>query len=253
MSGALPAPWREPLRARVGFVAAVIARMAPVPTEEQRAADPARAVAEPYKVLPVDREALVGPVPRIVGMKAVAPFEAYAARKLFIHNAAHAILGYLGYARGHVYGWEALEDAWVRERVEAAADEAGRALIAEYGFEPVAFQEHIDGLMMRFANRALGDPVIRLGRDPLRKLAPGERLVGAARLAEKHGIAPEGLACGIAGALAFDESSDPHALELQARIRAGGLDAVLREVCALGPEEPLACRVRQSAGARPTA
>jgi 2-oxoisovalerate dehydrogenase E1 component len=57
---------------------------------------------------------------------------------------------------------------------------------------------------LRFANRALADPVSRLARDPLRKLAPGDRLVGAARLVERHGIRPEGLSWGIAAALAYE-------------------------------------------------
>jgi mannitol-1-phosphate 5-dehydrogenase len=86
---------------RVGFVPAVIARMSPRPTFEQRAADAALIVAEPYKVLPVDREAFVGDIPQVVGMEPVVPFTAYVERKLYIHNAAHAMLGYLGYRRGY--------------------------------------------------------------------------------------------------------------------------------------------------------
>ncbi len=53
----------------------------------------------------------------------------------------------------------------------------------------------------RFANRPLSDTVFRLARDPLRKLGPNDRLVGAARLAEKAGVAPEGLSWSIAGGL----------------------------------------------------
>jgi mannitol-1-phosphate 5-dehydrogenase len=236
---ALPESMLEGVSARLGLVPAVIARMSPVPTPEQRAADPALIVAEPYKVLPADRDAFAGPIPQIVGMEAVAPFGAYTARKLFIHNASHAILGYLGYQRGFGYGYEALEEGWVRSRVEAALDEAARGLIAEYGFEPVALREHMDYLLVRFSNRMLADPVVRLARDPLRKLAPADRLVGAARLAEKHGIVPEGLAWGIAGALAFDSLEDPHAETLQARIAQQGPARILRDVCGIRSDELL--------------
>ena len=52
-------------------------------------------------------------------------------------------------------------------------------------------EAHTHDLLRRFTNRALGDTIFRLGRDPLRKLAPKDRLVGAARLAEKAGIFPE--------------------------------------------------------------
>jgi mannitol-1-phosphate 5-dehydrogenase len=214
-----------------------------VPTPQQRAADPSLIVAEPYKVLPVDREAFVRQggdgIPDVVGMKAVAPFEAYTARKLYIHNAGHAILGYLGYRRGHEFGYEALDDPWVRQRLDQGLNAASAALIAAYGFDPVALQEHIDYLLVRFANRALADPVTRLARDPVRKLAPDDRLVGAARLAEAHGLSPEGLAWGIAGALAFDYDGDDHARELQARIAKDGIEQTLAAVSGISPDEPL--------------
>lgn len=232
------------LRGQVGFVPAVIARMSPVPTPEQRVADPTLIVAEPYKVLPVDREAFVGDIPQVVGMEPVAPFTAYAERKLYIHNAAHAMLGYLGYCRGYVYGYEALDDPWVRLRLDQALDEAGRALVAEHGFDPQALQEHVQDLLARFGNRALADPISRLARDPLRKLDPGDRLVGAARLAERHDIRPEGLAWGIAAALAYDNPHDTHAVELQTRLAQEGLGGILHHVCDIQENEPLADLVR---------
>ena len=237
---ALPEALRPYLAERVGFVPAVIARMSPVPTPEQRAADPTLIVAEPYKVLPVDRQAFIGEIPRVVGLEPVAPFRAYVERKLYIHNAAHAMLGYLGYRRGHEYGYQALEDSWVRQRVDQALDEAGRALVAEHGLEAQALREHTLDLLARFGNRALGDPVSRLARDPLRKLAPDDRLVGAARLAEKHAIRPAGLAWGIAAALVYDAPDAPDAVELQAMLAREGLASVMRTVCGIQEGEPLA-------------
>ena len=242
--GFLPAAYK-PWMGLVGFVPAVIARMSPVPTPEQRAADPALIVAEPYKVLPADRRAFVGDIPQVVGMEAVTPFEAYVERKLYIHNAAHAILGYLGYRRGHTFGYQALEDAWIRPHLDQALGESGRALVAEHGFDPRAMDTHVSDLLARFANRALRDPVDRLARDPLRKLSPSDRLVGAARLAEKHKIEPAGLAWGIAGALAYDNADDAHAVELQKRLFAEGLTGVMRSLCGIEKDEPLAALVRE--------
>ncbi len=236
---ALAEEFQANLDERVGLVPAVIARMSPVPTSEQRQADPSLIVAEPYKVLPVDREAFVGEIPDVVGMVAVSPFEAYTARKLFIHNASHAILGYLGAHRGWEYGYEALDDDWIRSRMEQALAESAWALARAFEFEPVALQEHIAYLLLRYANRALADPVRRLARDPLRKLAPQDRLVGAARLAEAHGITPEGLAWGIGGALRYADPDDPHAVVLQQRIAEEGLEATLLSVCGIRADEQL--------------
>jgi mannitol-1-phosphate 5-dehydrogenase len=230
---------------RVGFVPAVIARMSPVPTEDQREAAPSLIVAEPYKVLPVDRKAFVGDIPHVVGMEPVAPFAAYVERKLYIHNAAHALLGYLGYRRGYEYGYEALVDPWVRPLLDQALSEATRALVAEHGFSAQGLQEHLDDLLGRFANRALADPIVRLARDPLRKLAPNDRLVGVARLAERHAIQPEGLVWGIAGALTYDNEGDPHARDLQARLAEQGLQRVLADVCGIELCEPLGALVAE--------
>jgi mannitol-1-phosphate 5-dehydrogenase len=238
-------PEMAPYMERVGFVPAVIARMSPVPTPEQREADPSLIVAEPYKILPVDRDAFVGAIPDVIGMEAVSPFEAYAQRKLYVHNAAHAMLGYLGYRQGHAFGYEALDDGWIRPLLDQAMGESGRALTAEHGFDPEAMTAHVTDVLARCANRVLGDPVDRLARDPLRKLAPDDRLVGAARLAEDHAIQPQGLAWGIAGALAYDSVGDRHAVELQARISERGLAEVMRTHCAIDKGEPLAGLVRE--------
>jgi mannitol-1-phosphate 5-dehydrogenase len=117
--------------------------------------------------------------------------------------------------------------------------------MAEHGLDPVAMAEHVQCLLDRFANRALGDPISRLARDPMRKLAPGDRLVGAARLAQKHDILPQGLAWGIAAALAYDNQDDPHAMELQGDLTERGFDQVLQSVCEIQPDEPLAGLVRE--------
>lgn len=52
---------------------------------------------------------------------------------------------------------------------------------------PEALARHIDDLIARFGNRALGDTVERVGRDPIRKLAPEDRILGAYRLAAEQG------------------------------------------------------------------
>ena len=51
----------------------------------------------------------------------------------------------------------------------------------------------LDNLFVRYANRALKDPVARVARDPLRKLAIDDRLVGAAQLCLSRGIVPHAI------------------------------------------------------------
>jgi mannitol-1-phosphate 5-dehydrogenase len=224
---------------QVGLVDAVIARMVPIMPPELAAEDPTLVLAEPYKRLPVDKAAFVGEVPAIVGLEPYDNFSAYVDRKLYLHNAGHAMLAYLGYQRGLTYGYEALDDYQVRPLFERALQEATQALVAEHGFTMAELEEHVADLARRFANRALGDTIFRLGRDPIRKLAPDDRLVGAARLAEKHNIIPAGLAWGIAAGLAFADSRDPIALAVQQRLREKGVAVTLAEVCDIRANEPL--------------
>lgn len=240
---ALPAELQAALREHVGFVDAVIGRMVPLLTPEQRAEDPSLIIAEPYKELPVDRRGFVGEVPAVVGLEACDHFAAYVARKLYIHNGGHAVLGYLGYLRGWVYGHQTLADPVVARTLDAAWAEATAGIARAHQVSPRWLEAHANDLRTRFANQALGDTVVRLARDPLRKLAPDDRLVGAARLAEAAGVMPRALAWAIAAAYCFSAPEDPVALQLQQQIAAQGLHAALRAVSKIDPDEPLGQQV----------
>jgi mannitol-1-phosphate 5-dehydrogenase len=239
----LPIALHDYLHAHVGVVDTVIGRMVPPLTPELRAADPTLILVEPYKVLPVDRSAWLGPEPQVVGLELCDRFPAYTARKLYIHNCGHAVLAYLGYLAGHEYGYQALADPSIRRWFEAALAESRAGIVAAYGVDPAWLDVHIADLTRRFANRALGDTVLRLGRDPLRKLGPDDRLIGAARLAERAGVTPDALSRAIAAAYRFDDPRDPLTVALQERLATEGFDAVLAAVSGIQPDEPLAALV----------
>jgi mannitol-1-phosphate 5-dehydrogenase len=224
----------------IGFVDTVIGRMVPPPTPEMRALDPSLIAVEPYKELPVDRHGFIGSIPTISGMEACDNFGAYTARKLYIHNCGHAMLAYLGYLRGHLFGYQALEDKSIRSLLEEALAESRAGIVSAYNVQSTWLDQHIADLIRRFANRALGDTIFRLGRDPARKLSPDDRLVGAARLAEKAGVSPQAISWGIAAAFKFDPSEDPMAVNLQMHLAETGLESRLEEICSIHPGEPLA-------------
>jgi mannitol-1-phosphate 5-dehydrogenase len=224
---------------RIGFVDTVIARMAPPLTPEMRQLDPSLIIVEPYKELPVDRDGFVGPPPSIVGMIPHTPFPFFTDRKLYIHNAGHAALAYLGYLAGYEYGYQALADDEIYFQARGAMEESALALTRAYRPPAGALLANIEDLLRRFGNRALGDTVLRLGRDPIRKLARSDRLVGAALNAMAQGVQPVNLITGIVAALRFDHPADPIARELQARLATDGIRRVLAEVCELPAGHPL--------------
>jgi mannitol-1-phosphate 5-dehydrogenase len=133
-------------------------------------------------------------------------------------------------------------------------EESARTLHRKYHPPAGALLANIEDLLHRFGNRALGDTILRLGRDPLRKLARTDRLVGAALNCLAEGVNPVHQVTGIAAGLLFDHPDDPAARELQAKIHGYGLARALGDVCELTPGEPLyemvVERYRELAGSR---
>lgn len=235
---------RNAVLERTGFVQAVVSRMVPLQTSPND--DPLGIRVEAYKRLPVDLGAIVGRLPRLVGVEPVSNFVAHVERKLYTHNCAHATLGYLGYEAGQEFAWQALEDSRIRSLLDSVMAETGEALIRKHGFDRQEHTALVADLMVRFANRELGDTCFRLARDPVRKLAPDDRLVGAARLCESQDVQPVALADVIAAALRFDAPDDPSAVELQRRIRDDGIERVMAEVCGIRSDDPLCLQILDS-------
>lgn len=231
------------LRDQVGFVDTVIGRMVPMPTPEMRAADVSFIRVEPYKELPVDRAGFVGSIPEVVAMEAHDNFALYTARKLYIHNCGHALLAYAGYPRGYEYGYEAMGDPEVREFLDGGLRESVAGVAARFGADPAWLRANLEDLLARFGNQVLGDTIFRLGRDPVRKLSPSDRLVGAANLVQETVGTPQFLAWGIALALAFAAPDDPVAVALQQRLATEGPPAVLHDLCQIDPASPLGRRI----------
>ncbi|MFC1714297.1 mannitol-1-phosphate 5-dehydrogenase [Candidatus Poribacteria bacterium] len=231
-----------PFDDRVGLIETSIGKMVPIMPEEVRSNDPLLVWAEAYNLLYVAEAGFIGDIPHIDGMIARANFDAYVDRKLFIHNLGHAITAYLGYLHDpeNLYIWKAIESEVVREIVESAMWESGRALIREYPdeFNEENQREHIDDLIRRFGNAHLGDTIYRVGRDLPRKLGFNERLIGAARLDLKHDIVPKHTALGIAAALFFrarDENGELFENDRQfaQELAQHGVDHILEAACGL--------------------
>lgn len=226
----------------VGFVDASVGRMVPPPTPELLAEDPLLLLVEPYAELPIDGAAWKGDVPPIAGLLPKSNFAAYVARKLFTHNGGHALLAYEGFLRGHEFIWQGLQDPVLAGHLRGFWDETGVALCTAFGFDPAEQKAHEDDLLRRFANRELADTVLRVGRDPVRKLRPDDRLVGAARLCEAHGIVPVCAARAIAAALRFDppqSAGDPSATQVQTVCGIRGVQQAMTTFSDIVPDEPL--------------
>jgi mannitol-1-phosphate 5-dehydrogenase len=140
------------------------------------------------------------------------PFEE---AKLYGHNAAHALLGYLGRQRSLRFVADAAGDSGLMNFVrEAFLEESGQALIARRGgvdrlFTPSGYRAYAEDLLERMVNPWLRDDIGRVTRDSRRKLGWSDRLVGTMRLAVSAGIEPWRFAQGAAAALEELRQEEP--------------------------------------------
>lgn len=230
----------------VGLIETVVARMVPVVPDDERRHNPLLAIAEDYSLLPAAAGAFLGPIPHIPGLHRVEDLFPWVERKLYVHNMGHAAAAYLGYRRGHTLIDRAMADPPVSEVVEAAMGETGTALCRKHRFDPADQRAFAADLLRRFRNPALGDTVARVGRDPLRKLRPEDRLIGALHLCLDQGVEPRAVLTATAAALRYDEDRDLAAVVLQHSLAQNGVDALLERVCGLTPDGDLAGMLRSA-------
>ena len=231
---ALPPDVRADVVARVGIVETVVIRIATDPPPVERERDPLQVWTNGYPDLLVERRAFKGPIPPVPGLLAVEDIQAQEVRKLYTYNTFHASLAYLGALKGYKSVAECLADPQVRAAAVGALQEAARAVQAEYGFATAEMARWTADLVRCTDIPALGDTVRRFGADPRRKLARGDRLIGPALLARKHGIETPHLARAVAAALSFDVLGDVSAAQVHQRVAVLGVEGALRELCALG-------------------
>lgn len=182
-------------------------------------------------------------IPHIEGMKIVPELAPFIERKLFTVNTGHAVIAYFGYLGGKETIDQTLADEEIYKQVQATLGETGAYLIHRYDLNPDEHQKYIDKIIGRFQNARLNDGVTRVGRSPIRKLGPEDRLVRPALQAQKAGLSYTNLAKAIAAALLFDNREDEEAVKLQEMIQDNGVLLVLKEVCGLEESGELAKEV----------
>lgn len=185
-------PDNFPIDAYIGLVETSIGKMVPIMPAELEEKDPLLVYAEPYNNLILDKNGFKNPIPEVAGLSPKENIKAWVDRKAFIHNLGHAAAAYFGFYRypAATYLHEVLNDPGVLSFVRQAMNQSAEALLAEY---PGVFTEndlnvHIDDLLCRFQNTALGDTVFRVGSDLKRKLSSDDRVMGALHLARKHSL-----------------------------------------------------------------
>lgn len=224
---------KEKVLATVSFLNSAVDRIVPI-QNNQGSLD---VLVEPYHEWVVETKE---EIPQIEGMKIVPELAPFIERKLFTVNTGHAVIAYFGYLANKETIDQTLADKDIYNQVKATLGETGAYLINQYNLDPKEHQKYIDKIISRFQNAHLNDGVTRVGRSPIRKLGPEDRLVRPALQAQKAGLSYTNLAKAIAAALLFDYKEDEDAVKLQTMIQEYGVPYVLREVCTLEESSGLA-------------
>lgn len=227
---------REKVLTNVSFLNSAVDRIVPI-QNNQGSLD---VLVEPYHEWVVET---TGEIPHIEGMKIVPELAPFIERKLFTVNTGHAVIAYFGYLANKETIDQTLADEDIYNQVKATLGETGAYLINQYNLDPEEHQKYIDKIISRFQNAHLNDGVTRVGRSPIRKLGPEDRLVRPALQAQKAGLSYTNLAKAIAAALLFDYKEDEDAVKLQIMIQERGVPFVLQEVCKLEESSELASEI----------
>ncbi|MCQ1060540.1 mannitol-1-phosphate 5-dehydrogenase [Photobacterium sp. ZSDE20] len=209
----------------IGFVDSAVDRIVPPAAEGET--DPLAVTVETFSEWIVDQTQFKGEIPNIPGMECTDNLIAFVERKLFTLNTGHLITAYLGVLAGHETIKDSIEDDAILAEVSAAMEESGAVLIKRYGFDPKAHAAYIQKILGRFANPYLRDEVDRVGRQPIRKLSPQDRLIKPLNGTIEYGLPNQHLLKGIAAAFLYKNEDDPQAVELQAMFTEKGFAETL--------------------------
>lgn len=215
----------------VGFVDSAVDRI--VPPSEAGSDDVLAVTVETFSEWIVDQTQFCGEPPAIPGMELTDNLMAFVERKLFTLNTGHAITAYLGQQAHHQTIRDAILDPEVRAVVRSAMEESGAVLIKRYGFDAAKHATYINKILSRFENPYLHDDVERVGRQPLRKLSAGDRLIKPLLGTLEYQLQHDSLIIGIAAAMHYRSEQDPQAKELAELLRTLGPQAALAHISGL--------------------
>ena len=221
--------------AHTGFPNCSVDRIVP----PVRSENPIDVAVEKYYEWNVEEKAFVGKAPEIAGMNMADNLLAYIERKLFTLNTGHAITAYLGKMKGCQTILESIETPEIYAVVHAAMQQSGEALVKQFGFDHEAHFKYIEKIIKRFHNPYLKDDVTRVGREPIRKLSPDDRLIKPVMTAKSFGLPYDKILLGVGAALHFNNPEDPQSVQLMENIATEGLVPAISDVTGIKSGDPM--------------
>lgn len=216
----------EYLNEYVGFPNSSVDRIVP-PIKNDNIID---VTVEKFYEWNVEESKFKGEIPKIEGMNLVDNLGAYVERKLFTLNTGHAITAYLGYLKNYKTIDESIKDENIKNIVQGAMKEGGAGLAKKYNLDLDSHFKYIEKIIKRFENHYLKDDVIRVGREPIRKLGPKDRLVSPLLTSKGYNLPVDNLLIGISAALNYENNEDKQSVEIQDYIKNIGLKETIKKI-----------------------
>lgn len=187
---------------------------------------------ENYPYLQYNADLFDGHFQEIETLKPIRNFSDFLTRKLYTYNAASCVIAYLGWTKGYTNYADAANDPEILALLDKNYEVTNRVLCREFGYEPKDQSEFAALSKAKFCDRTIVDTVARNARDPQRKLADQERIIGPIRLLHKYGEDASVLEKTAAAAILYDAD------EQWQKLKSGKAEEeILTEFCGLKPEE----------------
>lgn len=197
----------------------------------------------------IEATAFEGAPPVIPEAKFVSDLTPFIERKLFTVNTGHATAAYNGFLAGAHGIAEAMAMPAVAGEVRAVLAETSALLIAKHGLSEAEQLAYVAKNLERFENPALDDSVVRVGRQPLRKLSRNERFVGPAAALAERGMSAEALVRAMVAATTFFDTDDEQSVELKSLRESLTTEEFVAKVTGLEPTHPLSVAFVAALGA----
>ena len=191
---------------------------------------------ENYPYLQYNVDLLEGKEFPITTLKAIHKFEDFLTRKLYTYNAASCIIAYLGWKKGYTIYSEAANDTEILRMLDENYKLTNEVLCKAYGYDEKEQQEFALLSRAKFLDPTIVDTVERNARDPKRKLAEGERLLGPIKLLHEYGKDASVLEKTVAAALQYDH---PKEAQWKLLLEEKGPEWILEEICGLKKEDKI--------------
>ncbi|MBO1141547.1 mannitol-1-phosphate 5-dehydrogenase [Enterococcus avium] len=189
------------------------------------------AVVEPYYEWVINRMQLDPATPfELKQVVLIDDMQPYIERKLYIVNAAHAAIAYLGDLHGYQTIQEAIRDAEIVKVLNQFLAENSAYFVQKYRFDTTELERFIEKTLKRQGNQKLSDEITRVGGSPIRKLGPNDRLVTPVVKLEALGLPYETGVKVIAAGYHYRHSDDPEAEKIHVLIEEKGLEATIKTV-----------------------